>query len=185
MFKQMCAIPGKMCALDAVAFNSGMSRSAVWEDFMVSPFGRRTVKGFRDLSLFKHGSVTKRKWSVQPESTISVACCSRRGGVQQALNIVLLVKVATLAHQSCWSDYLPCYQLEWLPLCGQGCECCKLGLCEPCPPCSHESITNWSQLQRELLGPVCRDGPGGTKPSVLSTPWKFPRVVSPDETWLG
>jgi hypothetical protein len=29
---------------------------------MVAPLGRRTVKGFRDMTLFKHGAVTKRKW---------------------------------------------------------------------------------------------------------------------------
>jgi hypothetical protein len=46
---------------------------------MVSPFGRRTMN-----------SVTKRKWPVQPESTIAVACCSRRVRVRQALNVVIL-----------------------------------------------------------------------------------------------
>jgi hypothetical protein len=39
---------------------------------MVVPFGRRTAKGFRDVTLFKHGALTKRKWPVQPESTIAV-----------------------------------------------------------------------------------------------------------------
>jgi hypothetical protein len=39
---------------------------------MVAPLGRRTVQGFRDLTLFKHGAVTKKKYSVQPESTIAV-----------------------------------------------------------------------------------------------------------------
>jgi hypothetical protein len=38
----------------------------------VAPWGRRTVKGFRETTLFKHGAVTKRKWPVQPESTIAV-----------------------------------------------------------------------------------------------------------------
>jgi hypothetical protein len=28
--------------------------------------GRRTVKGVQDLTLFKHGAFTKRKWPVQP-----------------------------------------------------------------------------------------------------------------------
>jgi hypothetical protein len=40
---------------------------------MVAPFGRRTVKGVRDLTLFKHGALTKRKWSVHPESNIDVS----------------------------------------------------------------------------------------------------------------
>jgi hypothetical protein len=66
----------------------------------VAPLGRRTVKGFRDLTLFKHGAVTKRKWPVQPEYNIAVSCCLRRGGVQQALNIVFLFKVAAPTHHS-------------------------------------------------------------------------------------
>jgi hypothetical protein len=65
---------------------------------MVAPLGRRTVKGFRDLTLLKHGAVTKRKWPVQPESTISVSCCSRRGGTRQTSNVVLLFKVAAPTH---------------------------------------------------------------------------------------
>jgi hypothetical protein len=59
---------------------------------MVAPFGRRTVKGVRDSILFKHGAVTKRKGPVQPESTIAVSYCSRRGGVLQTSNVVLLFK---------------------------------------------------------------------------------------------
>jgi hypothetical protein len=37
---------------------------------------------------------------VQPESTIAVSCCARRGGVQQASNVVLLFKVAAPTHHS-------------------------------------------------------------------------------------
>jgi hypothetical protein len=62
--------------------------------------GRRTIKGFQDTTLFKHGTVTKRKWPVQPESTIDVPSCVRRGGVRQTSNIVLLFKVAAPAHHS-------------------------------------------------------------------------------------
>jgi hypothetical protein len=65
---------------------------------MVAPLGRRTVKGFRDMTLFKHGAVTKRKWPVQLESTIDVWCCSRRGGVRQTSNVVLLFKVVAPTH---------------------------------------------------------------------------------------
>jgi hypothetical protein len=82
-------MPGKTCDLDAAAFNSGMSNSAVREDSMVSPFGRRTVKGFRDLTLVRHGALTKRKWPVHRESTIDVSCCLRRGGVRQTSNFEL------------------------------------------------------------------------------------------------
>jgi hypothetical protein len=49
---------------------------------MVDPLGRRTIKGVRDLTLFKHGALTKRKWPVHPDYTIAVSCCSRRGGIR-------------------------------------------------------------------------------------------------------
>jgi hypothetical protein len=67
---------------------------------MVAPLGRRTVKGVRDLTLLKYGALVKRKWPVQPESTIDVACCLRRGGVRQTSNVVLLFKVAAPTHHS-------------------------------------------------------------------------------------
>jgi hypothetical protein len=67
---------------------------------MVAPLGRRTVKGVQDLTLFKHGTLTKRKWPVQQESTIAVSCCTRRGGVRQTSNIVLLFKVAAPTYHS-------------------------------------------------------------------------------------
>jgi hypothetical protein len=57
---------------------------------MVAPLGRRTVKGVRDWTLFKHGTVTKRKWPVQPEYTIAVSCCARRGGVRQTYTSLLV-----------------------------------------------------------------------------------------------
>jgi hypothetical protein len=67
---------------------------------MVAPLGRRTVKGVRDLTLFKHGALTKRKWSVYPESTIAVSCCLRIGGVRYNSNVELLFKVAAPEHHS-------------------------------------------------------------------------------------
>jgi hypothetical protein len=67
---------------------------------MVAPLGRRTVKGVQDLTLFKHCALNKRKWPVQPESTVAVSCCLSRGGVRQASNIELLFKVASPAHHS-------------------------------------------------------------------------------------
>jgi hypothetical protein len=39
-------MPGKICAMDAAFFNTGMYNDAVWVDSMVAPFGRRTVNGF-------------------------------------------------------------------------------------------------------------------------------------------
>jgi hypothetical protein len=67
---------------------------------MVSPFGRRTLKGVQDLTLFKHVALTKRKWPVHPESTIAVSCCARRDGVRQTSNVELLFKVAAPEHHS-------------------------------------------------------------------------------------
>jgi hypothetical protein len=93
-------IPGKTFDLDAAAFNLGMSNSEVCEDSMVVPFGRRTVKGVRDLILFKHGAFTKRKWPMHPESTIAVSCCSRRGGVRHNSKVDLLFKVVAPEHHS-------------------------------------------------------------------------------------
>jgi hypothetical protein len=67
---------------------------------MVAPLGRRTVKGVRDLTLFKHGALTKRKWPVHLESTIAVSFCLRRGEVRQNSNIELLFKVVSPEHHS-------------------------------------------------------------------------------------
>jgi hypothetical protein len=67
---------------------------------MVSPLGRRTVKGVRDLTLFRHVALTKRKWPVHPESTIYVSCCLRRGGVRETSNFELLFKASAPAHHS-------------------------------------------------------------------------------------
>jgi hypothetical protein len=67
---------------------------------MVVPLGRRTVKGVRDLTLFKHGALTKRKWPMHSESTIAVACCLRRGGVIQISKVELLFKVVAPKHHS-------------------------------------------------------------------------------------
>jgi hypothetical protein len=67
---------------------------------MVEPSGRRTVKGVRDLTLVNHGALTKRKWSVHPESPIAVSCCLKRGGVRQTSNIELLFKVVAPEHHS-------------------------------------------------------------------------------------
>jgi hypothetical protein len=77
--KEWLVIPGEICALDAAAFNSGMSNSAVREDSMVAPLGRRTIKGVPDLTLFNHGALIYRKLPVHPDSTIAVSCGLRRG----------------------------------------------------------------------------------------------------------
>jgi hypothetical protein len=67
---------------------------------MVAPLGRRTAKGVRDLTLFKHGAFTKRKWPVHPESTIAVLCGLIRGGVLQTSNVELLFKVVAPEYHS-------------------------------------------------------------------------------------
>jgi hypothetical protein len=92
--------------MDAALFNYGMFNAAVWVDSMVAPSGNRTIKGFLDLILFKHGALTNRKCSVHPESTISVSWGSSSGGVRQYSNIDLLFKVAAPEHHSL---------LAWLP----------------------------------------------------------------------
>jgi hypothetical protein len=72
----------------------------------VAPLGRRTFKVVRDLTLFKHGALTNRKWPVYPESTIAVSCCLRRGGVRQTSNVDLLFKGVAPEYHSL---------LAWLP----------------------------------------------------------------------
>jgi hypothetical protein len=67
---------------------------------MVAPLGGRTVKGVRDLTLFKHGALTKVKWPVHPESTIAVSCCLIRGRFRQTSNVELLFKVVAPEHHS-------------------------------------------------------------------------------------
>jgi hypothetical protein len=44
--KEWFAIPGKICAMDAALFNSGMFNSAVWADSVVAPFGSHAVNRF-------------------------------------------------------------------------------------------------------------------------------------------
>jgi hypothetical protein len=67
---------------------------------MVALLGRRTVKGVQDLTLFKHCALTKRKWTMHPESTIAVLCCLRRDGVRQTSNVELLFKVVAPEYHS-------------------------------------------------------------------------------------
>jgi hypothetical protein len=74
---------------------------------MVAPLGRCTVKGVRDLNLFKHGALTKRKWPVHPESTIAVSCCLTRGGVRQTSNVELLFKVVAPEYHSLLASLPP------------------------------------------------------------------------------
>jgi hypothetical protein len=73
---------------------------------MVEPLGRRTIKGFQDLTLFKHGALTNIKWPVHLESTIDVSCCLRRGGARHTSKVELLFKVVAPEHHSL---------LAWLP----------------------------------------------------------------------
>jgi hypothetical protein len=93
-------MPGKPFAMDAALLNSGMPNDAVWDDSIVAPFGRRTIKGLSDSILFLQGALIKRKWPVHPESTMDISCCLRSGGVRQYSNSVLLFKVAAPSHHS-------------------------------------------------------------------------------------
>jgi hypothetical protein len=78
--KEWFAITGKTCEMDVALFSSGMSNAAVWDDSIVALLGSHTISVFRDLTLFKHGALTNRKWPVHSESTIAVSCGLRRGG---------------------------------------------------------------------------------------------------------
>jgi hypothetical protein len=73
---------------------------------MVSPFGKRTLKGFWDLTFFWHGALINKECPVQLESTIDVSWCSRSGGVRQSSHFSLLFKDVAPAHHSL---------LAWLP----------------------------------------------------------------------
>jgi hypothetical protein len=86
--------------MDAAAFSYGMFNSAVCEDSIVAPMGRRTVNGVLDLTLFKHGAWTRINWPVHTESTIAVSCGVRSGGVRQTSNIDLLFKVVAPEYHS-------------------------------------------------------------------------------------
>jgi hypothetical protein len=78
--KEWLAIPGETCTMDAAAFSSGMFNSTVLEDSIVDPLERRNLNGFCDLTLFKHGALTDRKWHVHPESAVAVLSGLRSGG---------------------------------------------------------------------------------------------------------
>jgi hypothetical protein len=82
----------EICATEADSLNYGMPKDDVWVESMVSPLGNLTLKGFCDLTLFRHGALINRKCPVHPESTIFVSWCSRNGGVRQPSNLSLLFK---------------------------------------------------------------------------------------------
>jgi hypothetical protein len=68
---------------------------------MVSPFGKRALKGLWDFTLFWQGALINKKCTVQPESTIDVSWCSRSGGgVLQSSNFSLLFKDVAPTHHS-------------------------------------------------------------------------------------
>jgi hypothetical protein len=74
---------------------------------MYAPLGRCTVKGVQDFTLLQHGTLTKRKWLVHPESTIYVSCCLIMGGVKQTSNVDLLFKVVAPEHHSLLARLTP------------------------------------------------------------------------------
>jgi hypothetical protein len=87
---ELFAIAGKICATEAASLSSGMSNEAVWVESIVAPFGNRTLKGLIDFVFLRQGALINKKCLVQPESTIAVYLCCRRGGFQQASNCSLL-----------------------------------------------------------------------------------------------
>jgi hypothetical protein len=87
---ELFAMAGKTCATAAAALSSGMSNDVVWVDSIVDPFGNLTRKGVIDYVFLRQGALIKKEWHVQPESTITVSWCCRRGGVWQAWNCLLL-----------------------------------------------------------------------------------------------
>jgi hypothetical protein len=78
--QEFLVIPGKICAMDSVAFSSGMFNSAVGGHSIVAPLGSHTANGFLDLTLLEHVALTNRKWPVHPESIFAVSCGLRSWG---------------------------------------------------------------------------------------------------------
>jgi hypothetical protein len=63
-------IPGKACAMDADLLSSGISKDAVCVEYMVSPFGKQTLKGFWNLTLCWQGSLAHKKCPVHALCTL-------------------------------------------------------------------------------------------------------------------
>jgi hypothetical protein len=99
---------------------------------MVAPLGRRTVKGVRHLTLFKHGALTKRKVRVVQEGV----------GLNRLQTLFYYLKLPPLHIIPCWPDCIPSFWIKWPPLCGRVWGCCKLDLCASYRPCSHDFNSN-------------------------------------------
>jgi hypothetical protein len=74
---------------------------------MVSPFGKRTLKVFLDLTLFWQGALIKKKCPVQPESTIAVSWCSISFGVRQSSKNSLVFEDIAAVHHSLLAWFYP------------------------------------------------------------------------------
>jgi hypothetical protein len=59
--------------MDAALLSPSISKDAVCVESMVSPLGKRTLKGFWDLTFCWQGALTNKKCPVQPKSTIAVS----------------------------------------------------------------------------------------------------------------
>jgi hypothetical protein len=70
---ELFAIAGKTCTTEAASLSSGMSNEAVWVESIVAPFGNLTLKGLIDFVLLRQGALINKKFTVQPESTISLS----------------------------------------------------------------------------------------------------------------
>ena len=55
----------KMCAIEAVLLNSGMSKKVVCVESIVCPFGNLTLNGFTHCFFLKHGEFVNIKFPVQ------------------------------------------------------------------------------------------------------------------------
>jgi hypothetical protein len=142
---------------------------------MVAPLGRRTVKGFQDVTLFKQSLRESGRCNRSPILMFGVV--QEGVGFDRLQTFYYYLKLPPRHIIPCWPDYLPCLQPELPLFCGQVASGASEAYVSPALPCSHECSSNCLQLQLHFLGPACRAVPDGVKPSIPSTLKKFPRVV--------
>jgi hypothetical protein len=129
---------------------------------------QRSIRGYRGQQCEK--TPWWRRWGGAPSMEFEMRLCSsmahslRENGrcnrspllmfhvVQEGVGFDRLqtlfyyLKLPPLHIIPCWPDCHPCYRPEWPPLCGRVWGCCKQGLCASCPPCSHESNSNYLKM---------------------------------------
>jgi hypothetical protein len=140
---ELLTMAGNICITEAASLSSGMSNEAVWVESIVAPFGNLTLKGLIDFVLLLQYELINKKCTVQPESTIAVSCCCRRGGVRQASNFFYYVEVSPLPIIPCWLGILPCCCI-WLPhACVRFLDTCSSHWYDFLESCTHESNSNY------------------------------------------